>query len=187
MNGHAAHRPIFTIGYGPRGIEEFLALLEEYRIEYLLDVRSSPDSGREAYQRSRLTETLQGAGITYAPFGKLLGGRPTDADCYRNGHVIYDRCREKRWFRRGVGRLREAWRQGRRVALMCSELRPEECHRSKMIGVGLEEAGIPVAHIDERGQLRSQEEVITRLKSNTGDLFEGASTGSFASRRSYGK
>ena len=32
---------------------------------------------------------------------------------------------------------------------MCSEGKPEMCHRSKLIGATLDELGIPVLHIDE--------------------------------------
>ena len=40
---------------------------------------------------------------------------------------------------------------------MCSEGRPEQCHRSKLIGEALAAAGIPVCHIDEDGGLLTQD------------------------------
>ena len=45
--------------------------------------------------------------------------RPKDETCYENGRVIYERLREKRLRSRGI-----------RVCLFCSEIRPEDCHRS---------------------------------------------------------
>ena len=36
--------PIFTIGYGAREIDAFIAALQQQRIEFLLDVRSRPYS-----------------------------------------------------------------------------------------------------------------------------------------------
>ncbi|GAB7389377.1 hypothetical protein BSNK01_32150 [Bacillaceae bacterium] len=36
--------PIYTIGYGHRNISEFISLLKNYGIQYLIDVRSKPSS-----------------------------------------------------------------------------------------------------------------------------------------------
>lgn len=177
--------PIFTIGYGPRSFEEFAKLLEEYNIEFLLDVRSSPSSDREAYMRENLKDRLSEISITYSYFGDLLGGRPDDDDCYHNGLVIYNRCRNKDWFQRGMDRLKTAHEGAHRVALMCSEIRPEQCHRSKMIGVGLQGEGIEVMHIDERDMLSRQEDVLKRLDSNMEDLFGDAPDLGYTSRKAY--
>jgi uncharacterized protein (DUF488 family) len=177
--------PVYTIGYGGRPIEAFVSLLETYGIEYLLDVRSWPKSNREDYSKEGLREHLQERGIQYAHWGHLLGGRPDDPDCYRDGHVDYDACRQKNWFRRGIDRLRTAQQKQHTVVLMCSEQRPEECHRSKMIGVGLDEAGIDVRHIDENGDLRTQQEILTRITKNQHDLFGEAGGTGLHSRKSY--
>jgi uncharacterized protein (DUF488 family) len=66
---------------------------------------------------------------------------------------------------------------------MCSEGRPEQCHRSKLIGEALATAGIHVCHIDETGQLLTQQQVIDRLTRGQLDLF-GPTT--FTSRKRYG-
>ncbi len=34
--------PIYTIGYGNRSIEDFVKLLQDYDIKFLVDVRSQP-------------------------------------------------------------------------------------------------------------------------------------------------
>ena len=34
--------PIYTIGYGSRSIEQFIEVLQEHKIAYLIDVRSTP-------------------------------------------------------------------------------------------------------------------------------------------------
>jgi hypothetical protein len=69
------------------------------------------------------------------------------------------------------------------LVLMCSEGRPEECHRSKLVGVSLADLGIAVSHLDEEGLARSQDEVISRLTGGQLDLF---GTPSFTSRKRYG-
>jgi uncharacterized protein (DUF488 family) len=37
-------KPLYTIGHGNRKPEDFLALLKDFAIEYLIDVRSQPYS-----------------------------------------------------------------------------------------------------------------------------------------------
>jgi uncharacterized protein (DUF488 family) len=87
------------------------------------------------------------------------------------------------FFHAGLERVKQAFQQRRRIALMCSEGRPEECHRSKLIGEALTDAGLPVRHIDEDGTLVSQREVIDRLTKGQMDLFGAPS---FTSRKRYG-
>ena len=86
-------------------------------------------------------------------------------------------------FQRGMERLRTAWRQGVRLALMCSEGKPELCHRARLIGVALAVEEIPVGHIDEHGVLRTQEEVMLRIDNGQG-LLPGFGASAKASRSS---
>jgi uncharacterized protein (DUF488 family) len=76
------------------------------------------------------------------------------------------------FFQRGLERLREAQRQGLRVALMCSEGKPEQCHRSKLIGKSLEKEGVAVAHVDENGEELAQDAVMLRLHGGQQSLFD---------------
>ena len=62
--------------------------------------------------------------------------------------MLYDRVKEKTLFKEGIARLRRV-RAGAHVAIMCSEGKPELCHRSVLIGAALTELGVPVVHIDE--------------------------------------
>ena len=64
---------------------------------------------------------------------------------------------------------------------MCSELDPERCHRSKLIGEALESRGISMSHIDRDGSLASQREVIDRLTGGQKLLFGDG----FRSRKRY--
>ena len=70
-----------------------------------------------------------------------------------------------------------------RIALMCSESKPEECHRCKLIGQELMNHDISVQHITADG-LKSQEEVIEILTQGFGvnDLF---GENDFTSRNTY--
>jgi uncharacterized protein (DUF488 family) len=176
--------PLYTIGYGARSLDEFLAALKANGIEYLIDVRSAPYSKfKQEFSRELLQYHLERAGIQYIFMGDSVGGQPKKFDCYTDGKVDYDKLAAQPFFQAGIERLKKAYEQQRRAVLMCSEGRPEQCHRSKLIGEELAAAGVPVCHIDEDGQLLTQQKVIDRLTHGQMDLFGGAS---FTSRKRYG-
>ncbi len=176
--------PLFTIGYGSRSLDQMIAILKSNGIEFLLDVRSSPYSKFKAeFSKEVLQLRLNRAGIRYLFMGDTLGGQPKDPACYSDGKVDYDKVRVQPFFHEGIARLRKAFEQQQPIALMCSEGRPEQCHRSKLIGEALAATGIPVCHIDEDGTRLTQTQVIDRLTKGQMDLFGRAS---FTSRKRYG-
>ncbi len=166
--------PIYTIGYGAREIEEFHAVLKSYQIDYLIDVRSKPYSRyKPDFSKQALERHLLDHSIRYVFMGDTLGGQPEDRDCYdEDGKVDYDKCRNKPFYLNGIQRLRRAWERQLHVVLLCSEGKPEMCHRSKLIGQTLVDEEIGVAHIDERDQLISQEDVLLRLAKGQLSLFD---------------
>lgn len=174
---------IYTIGYGARSLEAFVAVLQAQGITTLVDVRSAPYSRyKPEFCKQALAAALAHRGIRYLFLGEALGGRPGDPDCYVNGRVDYQRVQTKAFYRAGIDRLREASAKGEPLAIMCSEGRPEQCHRSKLIGETLGGLGIRVWHIDEQGQLITQEEAIARLTGGQLSLFGDLE---LASRRRY--
>jgi uncharacterized protein (DUF488 family) len=141
-----------------------VTLLQAHQVQYVVDVRSRPYSGfRPEFSRDALEQTLRRSRIGYVYMGDTLGGQPNDPSCYTDGKVDYRKCRNQSWFQEGLTRLRTAWNRNVRVALMCSEAKPELCHRSKLIGQALVEDGITVRHIDEAGALKTQDDVIRTL------------------------
>lgn len=153
--------PIYTIGYGNRSIGEFIELLKRYGIQYLVDIRSQPYSRYNPnFSKEALAHRLELQHIRYIYMGDTLGGRPKDASCYTDdGRVDYTMLRERDFYQRGISRLRRAWEKELRTAIMCSELKPQECHRGKLIGNTLIEQKIETAHIDESGNIKSQEDI----------------------------
>ena len=181
-----ARMPIYTIGYGARTLEEFVALLQERQIQFLLDVRSKPYSRyKPEFSKAELEQHLKAQGIRYIFMGDQLGGQPADSDCYTaGGKVDYEKIKRKPFYQDGIGRLQQAWQQKQPVVLMCSEGKPENCHRSKLIGETLADLGIEVAHIDENGSLLTQEEVKLRVIGGQPSLF-GPDFHQLTSRRRY--
>lgn len=175
--------PIYTIGYGSRTLEAFVAVLQRYGIAYLIDVRSAPYSHyKPEYSKEALAQALQTQGIRYVYLGDALGGLPNDPACYgEDGKADYNKVKIRPVYQQGIERLQTAFQQQQRIVLMCSEGKPEQCHRSKLIGESLDALQIPLAHIDETDALQSQEEVMQAVIGPQLSLFEGG----FTSRKRY--
>jgi uncharacterized protein (DUF488 family) len=158
-------KPVYTIGHGTRKAEEFTALLQQYNIKYLLDVRSKPFSRfNPHFNRKALETSLVQIGITYVFMGDTLGGRPADPSVYDiEGKIDYRLLKEKDYFRQGIARVKTALEKELDIALMCSERKPADCHRSRLIGEVLFHEGIQLLHIDETGNTKDQPAVMRQL------------------------
>ncbi len=177
--------PIYTIGYGAREIEAFIAVLKEHQIAYLVDVRSRPYSRyKPDFSKESLSAHLERAGIRYVFMGDTLGGQPDDQSCYVDGKVVYEKVAATSFYQKGIARLEDAFRQRLPVALMCSEGKPQQCHRSKLIGKTLVEAGIPILHIDENDRLITHDDVMRRIDGGQPSLF-GDDFQTLTSRKRY--
>ncbi len=176
--------PIYTIGYGSRSIEDFVAALRQYGIRFVVDIRTAPYSRyKPEFSKDALEPALHEAGLRYVFMGDALGGRPDDAGCYdADGKVDYEKVKTKPFYQEGIDRISAAYAQQQRIVLMCSEGKPQDCHRSKLIGETLVDAGILLAHIDERNELKTQEEVMVIVRPQP-SLFEEFDT--LTSRKKY--
>jgi uncharacterized protein (DUF488 family) len=151
---------IYTIGYGNRSIETFIALLHQHGITFLADTRSIPYSRfRPAYRKSALKSHIEAGGIAYEYLGDRLGGKPEDPACYTDGQVDYAKMRQQPFFQAGLAYLLGLTGQ-HTLAVMCAELRPQNCHRTHLIGAALAEMGVNVLHITEDGQIKSHAALI---------------------------
>ncbi|MXX12248.1 MAG: DNA helicase RecQ [Gemmatimonadetes bacterium] len=166
--------PIYTIGYGSRSIEQFIEVLQQHEIAYLIDVRSTPYSRyKPEFSKEALEEKLQQYRIRYVFMGDTLGGHPDDETCYdEKGQVDYEKVKDTEVYQRGLERLQTAFAQQQCIALMCSEGKPEHCHRSKLIGASLTAQDLPVIHIDENDEQQMQDDIIERL--TKGQMFLSA-------------
>ena len=182
MTQHA----LYTIGHGNRQPVEFLGLLEKFGIEYLIDVRSVPYSRfNPSFNREDLNFLLQDNEVKYVFMGDSIGGRPADPACYIEGKIDYEIVMTKDFFLDGIERLKTAYYKNLKVALMCSESDPCECHRSKLIGRVLESEGIDLQHIDEKGLLKDQRRVINDLNRGRPDMDLFGNQINTTSRKAY--
>ena len=165
---------VYTVGHSNHPIDAFLALLARHAITAIGDVRSSPYSRRNPqFNRDPLRDALAHAGIAYVFLGDELGARTRDADCYEHGKVSYERLARTDAFQHGLERVQRSAAEYR-LALMCAEKEPLDCHRTILVARHLHERGLALRHILGDGELEAHEETIERLKVRLGlgeDLF----------------
>jgi ATP-dependent DNA helicase RecQ len=164
---------LLSIGYGARPLQEMAGLWRLHEVAWVVDVRSRPYSkNRPEWRKKSLETALPDLGFHYAWMGDQLGGMPDDPRLLGpDGRPDRDAIAASPDFRQGLTRLLRARDKGLRLCLMCAEAKPEECHRARLIGRELALLKVPLLHIDERGQLISQEDAMARLVPAQGDLF----------------
>jgi uncharacterized protein (DUF488 family) len=154
---------VFTIGHSTQSVERFVALLKQHGVTAVADVRSKPYSRMNPqFNRGELRETLRESGVAYVFLGKELGARSEDRSCYLDGKVQYGRLAQTELFRHGLDRVLEGAR-GFRIALMCAEKEPLECHRTILVARHLEAPGVEIRHILGDGRVESHADTMDRL------------------------
>lgn len=158
--GEAGRLEVFTVGHSNVSQEAFIALLKTHGIEVLVDVRSAPYSKYVPHSNSdALKPAVVAAGMKYLYLGRELGGRPREPGFYdSDGHVRYDLVAQSPAFVEGIERLLRGIRE-HRVALMCNEEDPSECHRRLLIGRVLAGHGVVVRHIRGDGRIQSEDDL----------------------------
>lgn len=151
---------IWTIGHSNHPFARFAELLRSERIDFVVDVRSYPYSRiAPQFNRDELDVALREVGTSYVFLGMELGGRPSREEDYdEDGHARYDRMAEQPAFRAALQRLIESCRE-RRIALMCSEGQPHECHRRLLVGKVLADQGVQLRHILPSGIIQQEDSV----------------------------
>lgn len=154
---------IFTVGHSTHTLENFVSLIEQQGVDAVADVRSVPYSRwQPQFNRENLAEALKTRGIAYVFLGKELGARSDDPQCYENGQVQYRALAKTPLFQSGIKRVRDGSRH-RRIALMCAEKDPLDCHRTILVARELVASGLNVTHILEDGSLEPHDETLKRL------------------------
>jgi uncharacterized protein (DUF488 family) len=160
---------VLSVGHSHHDLLRLIELLRAAGAETVADVRSSPFSRRlPQFNRPELELGLKAAGLAYVFLGDLLGGRPRQAELYDDeGRVDYRRVRATAFFRRGLERV-ERVREKYRVALLCAEEDPLDCHRGLMIAPALVERGIRPGHLRGDGRVETTAALEDRLLAATG-------------------
>ena len=160
---------ILTIGHSTHTLETFIGLLRGAGVTALADVRSIPYSRHMArFNREALADALSPHAIAYVHLGAELGGRPADPALYRQGRADYEKVARTEEFAAGLDRVM-AGAERYRIALMCAERDPLDCHRCLLVSRALKERGVRVGHILADGRIRAHEEIEAELLEMAGD------------------
>ena len=170
---------VLTIGHSTHSVETFVALLHQYEVTAVADIRSTPFSRfNPQFNKAAIEGSLKSCGIGYFFLGRELGARPDDPSCYENGRVQYARLARHELFTNGLDRVIRRSHEYR-MALMCAEKEPLDCHRSLLVAPALIERGLSVAHILADGRLETHQATMARLLDSVGmaekDLFRSES------------
>src|ERR1035437_3262999 len=136
----------FTIGYTGRRTEELITALTANGVRTLVDIRQNPISMyRPELSKTNLARLVEAHGMIYAHFPQLGVPRDIRAKAIESGtrDVIWD------WYDQHVitsfflGRNLHFFLNcvEHPVALMCTEIDPQECHRHRL-SLALEQMGM---------------------------------------------
>lgn len=163
---------VYTIGHSIHPSETLLDILDQHNIQILIDVRSTPYSRHNPqYNRETIKAAVGAHGLEYRYAADYLGGRPKDPalllkvndppndDSWGYPDVNYGAVMRSGHYQRGITRLLELAANSR-VAVMCSEGNPLDCHRHHLIArslvdplVKVIDADVRVIHIKRDGTL----------------------------------
>jgi len=145
---------LFSVGHSNHPIDTFVGLLKRHGITALADVRSTPYSRRHPqFRREALADSLRAAGIAYVFLGEALGGKRAEG---------LAAAAQRPEFQAGLTRLREG-AQRYRVAFMCAEREPLDCHRTILVARHLRAPDVAIRHILANGTLEAHDSVERRL------------------------
>lgn len=133
-----AHKgSVFTIGHSNLKQDEFDRLLKRHGIQVLVDVRSYPKSKFcPHFDKERLASHMDSVTVEYHHFPEL-GGHQVVGEGRDAHELTYEEVMSTQEFRDTMARIRRGADKGVRIAVMCSESDPMECHRMLMIGRAL--------------------------------------------------
>jgi len=137
-----------TIGHGKAELHTFIRTLITYKVNCIVDVRSSPYSKYcPLFNKNVFEIELAKHNIAYKWLGNALGGRPKDDSTYdENGIVDYQKLVKTELFLTGLKELEEL-SVTNNVAIMCSESDPIKCHRFLAISRELARREFRVVHL----------------------------------------
>ena len=155
----------FTVGHSNHEINHFIELLRIHKINCFGDIRSSPYSKfTPQFNKENLDTDLKKENILYVYLGNKLGGRYLDPTLlYSNGVVNYNKVMEQEEFGVGINNVIGNIKKGLRIALMCSEKNPLDCHRFLLVARALSNEGVRIKHILENGAIVLNEDLEKQL------------------------
>ncbi len=150
---------IYTIGHSTDSVDQFLEYLRFHQINTIVDVRSTPYSKfANQFNKDQLSNFLKVKKIYYIFMGDELGARHEQEELlFEDGTVDFSKVTATTNFKKGINRVENGIIKGYKIALMCSEKNPIECHRFSLISNFLHKNGYIVNHIVDENVFKHEE------------------------------
>jgi len=161
---------LYTIGYTPFAVAEFMTTLKDLGITVLVDVRSVPHSARyPEFDASSIKLHAHEHGLVYLHMGGGLGARPNDPALYTSGVADFKKIAASDGFERACQRIRNGLERYT-ICLMCAEQDPADCHRAILIAHYFRKLypDVEISHILAGARVESQQELDYRILSKYG-------------------
>lgn len=153
---------LFTIGHSNLDLATFVRLLKLHEVEAIADVRSKPYSRwMPHFNQDALKSHLAKINIRYVFLGDELGARREEAECYVGPKAKYELIAKTESFKSGLQRVHTGGAK-MRIALMCSEKEPLDCHRTVLVCKYLKD-DFEIKHLNQSGGFETHEELETRM------------------------
>lgn len=159
-------KTIYTIGHSNHDMEHFILLLKQYDINCIADIRSTPYSSyNKHFNKKNIRNVLLKNNIYYIYMGDQLGAKYDDSSLLDdNLRVDFEKVRKTTKFKEGINRLKLGLEGEYKIAIMCSEKNPIDCHRSILVSYSLAKNNIKVVHIINKNKTIEHEQIEKRLK-----------------------
>lgn len=156
---------LYTIGHSKHTQQYFLKLLRLYKINCIVDVRSTPFSKFcPQFNRDEIKKYLNRYGVYYVEMGDEFGARRKDKELYTNeGYLDFEKTAGSFEFIKGIKRINEGLEKNLNIAFMCTEKDPIDCHRSILVAREFYKRNYKIINILEDGSNESQEHLEERL------------------------
>ncbi|MEN6306347.1 MAG: DUF488 domain-containing protein [Anaerohalosphaeraceae bacterium] len=125
-------KPLFTIGYEGKTIDNFIAQLKQHSINCLLDVREIPLSRKKGFSKTALGQFLVNNNIQYIHFPKL-GSPKQIRNKYKSDHNFESFSKEMITYfetQTEIFHIVSRYIHNNTCCLMCFEQNAKQCHRS---------------------------------------------------------
>jgi uncharacterized protein (DUF488 family) len=151
---------ILTVGHSNHPVERLIELLQDHGVQVLVDVRSQPYSRfAPQFNKENLQPVVTNAGLQYLFLGEELGGRQL-------GRIADNQARKAAYhevaalpaFQQGIERVLTG-SATYRIALLCAEEDPTECHRRVWITRALRDRRAEVAHLRGDGRIDADDQL----------------------------
>ena len=155
---------IYTLGHSTLSIQDFLAIIEEYEIEVIVDVRSQPYSKKNPqFNQKYFEKWLNKAGYDYLHLEDLGGRRSYSEEVSSELTDGWDKQIFKNYasytfsdnYKKAIDKLISLSKE-KTIAIMCANLLPWNCHRL-LIANTLTFKNLNVVHIVKKDKLIEHE------------------------------